>query len=53
MAEVLDREADLERNRGRPARARLKGPRSNPDVAEYAVPLENGGSGGALLSARG
>ena len=48
MAEVLDRQADLEQDRGRPARARLKGPRTTPP-AETLHRIVVVGGGAACL----
>ena len=39
MAQVLDRQADLEQDRGRPARVRLNGPRPNPPAEAALTPI--------------
>ena len=53
MAEVLDRQADLEQDRGRPACARLKGPRSNPPAEElHRIVVVGGGAAGLELVTR-
>jgi NADH:ubiquinone reductase (H+-translocating) len=53
MAQVLDRQADLEQDRGRPARARLKGPRSNPPAeALHRIVVVGGGAAGLELVTR-
>jgi NADH dehydrogenase len=53
MAQVLDRQADLEQDPGRPARARLNGPRSNPPAeAPHRIVAVGGGAAGLELVTR-
>jgi NADH dehydrogenase FAD-containing subunit len=54
MAQVLDRQADLEQDSLCPARARLNGPRSNPPAeALHRIVVVGGGAAGLELDDEG